>query len=235
MDMRCSISLVLLMAVALLSCDDGRIYDEGGSSVDSEGLTVSMRGVVSGCSDYECLPQYSVALAAFRDGDDFVVSSKPVGDGADDVMLSNIPLDVNTVEVCLIDRLRKRVMTFATADASDASANTLVFNIGELDVAMYPAIQREVFSSSCTQCHGATGHAAASLDLRPEASYDALVNASSSVVAGETRVVPGDADTSVLWQAVATDVSASWAFNHANLLTDSKKDFIKNWINNGAK
>lgn len=235
MDMRCSISFVLLMAVALLSCDDGRIYDEGGSSVDSEGLTVSMRGVVSGCSDYECLPQYSVALAAFRDGDDFAVSSKPVGDGADDVMLSNIPLDVNTVEVCLIDRLRKRVMTFATADASDATANTLVFNIGELDVAMYPAIQREVFSSSCTQCHGATGHAAALLDLRPEASYDALINASSSVVAGETRVVPGDAGASVLWQAVATDVSASWAFNHANLLTDSKKDFIKNWINNGAK
>lgn len=234
MDMR-SVSLVLLLAAAAASCDDGRIYDEGASSVGSEGLTVSMRGVVSGCADYDLLPQYSVALAAFRDGDDFAVSSKPVGDGNGDVVLSNIPLDVSTVEVCLIDRLRKRVATFASADASAASANTLVFDIGELDVAMFPAIQREVFSSTCTQCHGATGHAAASLDLRPEASYDDLVNAPSSVLPGMTRVVPGDADASVLWQTVATDLSASWAFNHANLLTDDKKEFIKNWINSATK
>jgi len=234
MDMR-SVSLMAIMALAAVACDDGRIYDEGGMAVGSDGLMVSMRGVVSGCGDYDALPQYSVVLAAFRDGDDFAVSSKPVGDGTDDVSLSNIPCDVNTVEVCLIDRLRKRVMTFASVNAADASANTLVFNVGELDVAMYPAIQKEIFSKSCTQCHGATGHSAASLDLLPDCSFGMLVNMPSSVVEGAARVVPGNAGVSVLWQAVASDASVSWTFNHTNLLTDEKKDFIKNWINNGAK
>ncbi|MDE6772102.1 MAG: hypothetical protein K2J49_05825 [Muribaculaceae bacterium] len=223
------------MALVMTACDDGRIYDGTVVSPTDDGLTVAMIGELSGCPEYESQASYSVALAAFRDGDEYAVSSKSLGDGSQEVLLSNIPADIDRVEVCLIDRLRKRVATFATQDVQNPGPGVVEFNVGQLDVAMFPAIQREVFSSTCTQCHGATGYAAAGLDLTSGKSFGMLVGIESTVVDGEKRVVAGDAGASVLWQAVATDMSASWAFNHANLLTATKSEFIKNWINNGAK
>ena len=68
--------------LALAACDEGKIYDNPGE-VSTSGFTISMIGKVSGCDDYEAIPQYSVALAVFREDDDFAVSSKPVANGHD--------------------------------------------------------------------------------------------------------------------------------------------------------
>lgn len=89
-----------------------------------------------------------------------------------------------------------------------------------------------IFGKSCVQCHGATGNAAAGLDLRTEEAYRMLVGTASSVEDGVLRVNPGDAASSTLWRVVATDVSESWKFDHSNLLTYDQVGFIENWINN---
>lgn len=81
----------------------------------------------------------------------------------------------------------------------------------------------------------ATGHSAASLNLTAGNAYDMLVGAPSTVVESATRVEPGNASASTLWEAVATDVSDGWAFAHRNLLVDNYIDFIEYWINSGAK
>ncbi|MDE7108999.1 MAG: hypothetical protein K2O49_03385, partial [Muribaculaceae bacterium] len=96
-------------------------------------------------------------------------------------------------------------------------------------------IETGVFATTCSQCHGATGHAAAGLDLLPEQAYAMLVGVSSTVIPDEMRVAPGDASASTLWQALATDISDAWAFSHSNLLTFEKTGFIESWINKGAE
>lgn len=225
--------LAFLVAAVLASCDDGRIYDEEAPSA-STGRSVTMKATIDGSADYADLSGYSVALAAFGD-DDYALVSKPVGDGEMEVTLSGLPSAARTVEVCLISRLRERLYTFASVDMDEVAAADMSFDAGSIDVGMYATVASGIFAARCAQCHGATGHSAAGLDLVSDSSWGSLVGVPSVVVDGASRVVPSDAGASTLWQAVATEVSSGWAFNHAALLTDRDKDFIKDWINSGAE
>lgn len=217
------------------ACDDGRIYDEGGSSVAQGGMTVTLEGEISGCGDYEDDSKYSVVLAAFKADDPFAVVSKPVSDGSGQVTLSNITGDVASVELCVINRLRERIFTFVSKDVDASGETDIILDAGSVNVGKFAAITEGIFTPSCSRCHGAGSHAAAGLDLMPSEAYGMLVNVPSTVVEGEMRVLPGNASASTLWQAVATGASADWAFNHANLLTVDKNEFIENWINSGAR
>lgn len=225
--------LLTWISAALSACDDGRIYSERDPGTAS-GVTAVMRGEISGCAGYSSQPGYSVALAAFGD-DDFALVSKPVGDGSVEVTLSGIPAEARTVEVCLISRLRERIHTFASADVDGKEGAMTVLEAGRLDVGMYGVVAGHIFTARCAQCHGATGHSAADLDLTPEMAYASLVGVPSTVEEDAVRVTPGRADASTLWRAVATSESESWAFNHAVLLDDRDKDLIRDWINSGAE
>lgn len=226
-------SLLAALAYALLaSCDEGKIYPVG-NVVEENGLSVTVKGSFSGCGGYGD-SDFGIVVAAFREGDDYAVVSRPLADGSDIVVLRNVDPAVSTVEICVISRLRERVFSIASMDVDASSGTDLTFDAGELDVAPFAVISRGVFSATCTQCHGATGTSAASLDLMPDRAYAGLVNVPSSVVEGRMRVEPGDAAASTLWEAVASDVSESWRFDHSNLLTSVKCDFIREWINTGA-
>lgn len=217
--------------LSLSACDDGKIYPED-VVVGGEGLTVTVKGEFTGCNLYDG-SDFSIVIAAFNDGDNFATVSKPLTDGTDDITLKNVDPNASTVEICVINRLRERVLTLASQNVETSAGNAdIIFNAGEINASPYEAINRQIFTTSCAQCHGATGVAAASLNLMPEEAYRNLVNVPSTVVPGEKRVAPGDAAASTLWQALATDISEAWRFDHSNLLTPERCEFVKFWINN---
>lgn len=224
----------IFFAVAALplfaACDDGKIYDEISGPDSGSGITVVMKGAVTGCSDYADNTKYSPVLAAFTADNDFAVVSKPIADGDADVTISNVPSDAATIEVCLINRLRERIFTYSKIDVTDPGAD-IIFDAGSVDVSRFASVEQGIFAKTCTQCHGATGHAAASLNLMPGNAAKMLLGVPSTVVDGEVRVVPGNASASLLWETVATQVSVDWAFNHSNLLTEKESGFIEDWIN----
>lgn len=233
--MRTSDLFKLAVAIAVTAiatgCDDGKIYPSDVDFSGDNGISVVMTGTITGAGNsYES--GYTLALAAFNEGNEFAVASKTVGDGSETVELTNVSPTVNSVELCVINSLRKRILTLASVDVDVSAGDRVTFDIGNVDASPFSAINREIFSTTCVQCHGATGHAAAGLDLQPDKAYEMLVNVPSTVVDGLKRVVPGDAGASTLWQAVATDASSSWSFHHNNLLTSDQSAFIENWINN---
>lgn len=215
----------------LAACDDGKIYPSENDNFGGDGITVTMIGKISG-SENAYGSGYSLALAAFSDGNSFAVVSKSVGDGDDGVTLSNVSTSASTIELCIINSLRKKVMTLASMSLKEGNDKNVTFNVGDIDASPFAVIDNNIFSATCIQCHGATGHAAAGLDLQPGEAYRMLVDVPSTVVEGLKRVEPGNASASTLWEAVATDESASWTFNHSNLLTSDESGFIENWINN---
>lgn len=226
-----TVGFICLPAV---SCDEGKIYDEVTNVPDQSGLTVHFTGTVEGLDQW--YSGYSVVVAGFNEDAFAVISKQVVGDGGEiSLTISNIPSEVRTMELCVINNLRRRIATYASIDVATTADREIEFNVGTVDAGMYHTIQEVVFDASCVQCHGGSSHAAAGLYLTGSESYDNLVDKPSAVIAGMDRVKPYDAEGSVLWRAVATDVSGDWSFNHSELLNSSSSDLIRSWIDNGAK
>lgn len=227
-----AVSLLLLLA----SCDDGKIYDDYVMQQE-DGIVVKLTGNISGISGWGS--GYNIAVAGFGDGEYAVISKNVTtvaGEDDDEVelIMSGVTSQVKTVELCAIDRLRKRVVTFKSI-ACDFTADTLVFEVGDVDAGMFNAIQQSVFNVTCANCHGASNYAAAGLYLTEGKSYDALVNRGSRLLEGETLVVPGDGETSVLYKTLSSDVSSTWGYDHSvEVLSATTLDLIKGWIDNGA-
>ena len=106
----------------------------------------------------------------------------------------------------------------------------------------YDAIQETIFEAKgCTAsaCHGAdqTGD----LDLRADASYDALVRQPSDVEPSIERVFPGDQDRSLLYKKLDAgtngtelgDLGQPMPIN-ADALTDDQLEAMRLWIRAGA-
>jgi len=225
-------AFIFTILCALASCDDGKIYPDE-PNVLTDGLSVTVKGEFDGCRQYDN-SGYAIVVAAFKEDDDFAIISKPLTDGSHDIILKNIDSAASSVEICVISRLRERIFSIASMPIDAESGPDFTFDAGQLDVAPFSVINNNIFASSCVQCHGATGNSAASLNLTTEEAYRNLVNAPSTVVKGEMRVCPGVANASTLWQAVASDISESWRFDHSNLLSTETSGFIQEWINNGA-
>ncbi|MDE6120330.1 MAG: hypothetical protein K2F63_00920, partial [Muribaculaceae bacterium] len=81
------------------------------------------------------------------------------------------------------------------------------------------------------QCHGASGFAAAGLDLTGPGSFSRLIGVSATKVPGALRVAPGNSNESVLYNILSTDASAAWSYDHSVEVVDPKRlELIKNWI-----
>lgn len=224
--------MALLAAMMAAGCDEGKIYPDERESTE-KGLTLTLTGTFEGCAGYEN-SDYGIVVAAFREGEDFAVVSRPLADGDNELTLKNIDASVSSAEICVISRLRERIVTIASMPIVASESREVHFDAGRMDVRPFFIINHNILATSCVQCHGATGTSAATLNLTATESYRNLVNAPSTVMKGEVRVQPGDASASTLWQALATDMSESWKFDHSNLLTPEKSGFIKEWIDNGA-
>lgn len=224
---------VLLGCILLGGCDEGKIYPSENDGT-GWGYNVVMTGNFKGSAEYGS--GYSLVLAVFGEGNDFAEISKGVGVGSEKIELSNVTVSQGTVELCVVNSLRKRVLTLAIMQVHNPSrGETLHFDVGEVDVSGFGIIADRIFATTCLQCHGGTSHAAAGLDLNREKAWAMLVNVPSRVVEGIMRVEPGAPRRSTLWEAVATDVSAGWSFNHSNLLPSEQSGFIEKWIEKGAE
>ena len=224
------------LLATLASCDEGRLYDTD-IVTEEEGGNARVTATISGESSWTS--GYAIAVAGFESGNEYAIISKNVevsaSDGTCDVALTGIPAEVSTIELCALDRLRRRVATFATADYK-VSGDTLRIDAGALDVSMANAIQQEIFNTTCIQCHGGSNYAAAGLHLTEGLSFESLVGVSSVKVPGKHRVEAGSSTESVMYEALAEGISSSWRYDHSvEVVKQEKLDLIRNWIDGGAK
>lgn len=235
--------LTALCAAAALcaSCDDGRIYEKE-IVIPQEGLTLKMTGSFTGMDTWPS--NYSLVLASFKDDSESAQTSTSVplsanNSGEVTVKLSGLKGEVSDLELCVIDRLRDRVVTFCSITRDDIVAvnDTVYMNVGQVDVSMYKAIQTSVFDAKCISCHGANGGAPRSLYLTEGKSHDALVGKDSQAAPGYKLVEAGNAAASLLPIVLSED--GLLHHNHSDILEARKKSnqiaLIRSWINNGAR
>lgn len=230
---------IFALAAALLSaaCDDGRIYSE--VEVDSTGRSARLTATVTGLDRWT--DRYTVALAGFADGDDYASISKAVqadGDGRVSMTMNNIPDEVTSVRLCVLDRLRRHVVTFCER-STEGVRDTVRLDPGTVDVSMFNAIQQGFLNTTCASCHGASNYAAAGLDLTAGKAYAALVGKASRKVDGHQLVEPGHAEGSVLHMVLNDEHVDGISMNHFDLVSEKSAQFIlpliDHWIDAGAK
>lgn len=232
-----NLTLLFIAAIALfISCDDGKIY-ETGIITGEEGIVVKITGNIDGLDKWAT--GYNVAVAGFGDSEYAVVSKNitTINENSNqvEIVMSGVTTQVKTIELCAIDRLRKRIVSFKTIDC-DLSSDTLLFNVDTIDAGMFNAIQQSVFNVTCANCHGGSNYAAAGLVLTEGKSYDALVNIPSKLNNGELLINPGEASSSTLYTILSSDISSSWGYDHSvEVLSTSTLDLIKSWIDSGAQ
>ena len=227
-----TMGLLALLAVTA-SCDDGRLYADR-LIIPEEGRVVKLTATLEGLDTWS--DGYSIVLAGFEDGSDYTVIAKSVqaaDDGTVDITMSGVAEEVTTLEVCAINRIRKRVATYYELDCSTLADDTLRIDAGRLDVGMFATIQQDIFDRTCTGCHGEGRW----LDLSAGTSYQTLVGQPSTVFEGRTRVLPGSAAESVLYTILTTSESADLGTDHQTQFTLSEEQFalIGDWIDDGAK
>ncbi len=224
-----NLSTILLL---ISSCDDGDIYSEKVHT--TEGRSVTMIGNLSGCSRWT--DDYKLALAGFGEDEEYAEITKYVTtEGQTSVKLSGIGSSVKDVRLCVIDRLRRHVLTFASMNIEHVNDSTTM-DVGTQNVSMYDAIQQKVFNASCVNCHGAATSAAAGLFLTADRSYNALVGKPSARLPQYSLVAPGNANGSVLRMVINTDTTHTWHYDHSKDVTSADiKSMIDNWINEGAE
>lgn len=227
-----TMGLLALLAVTA-SCDDGRLYADR-LIIPEEGRVVKLTATLEGLDTWS--DGYSIVLAGFEDGSDYTVIAKSVqaaDDGTVDITMSGVAEEVTTLEVCAINRIRKRVATYYELDCSTLGDDTIRIDAGRLDVGMFATIQQDIFDRTCTGCHGEGRW----LDLSAGTSYQTLVGQPSTVFEGRTRVLPGSAAESVLYTILTTSESAGLGTDHQTQFTLSEEQFalIGDWIDDGAK
>ena len=228
---------IIILASAFLaslsSCDEGRIYNDNTLQTE-DGGSAHFSGTVMGADTWS--QGYTLALAGFEEGNEYALISKNIdisaSDGKCEVTLSGIPADVTKIELCAIDRLRRRVATFLSTDYNHQSV-ILQISAEAVDMSMSGAIQTEIFNTTCVQCHGGNGHAAAGLELLEGNSFSNLISIPSRKIPGKDRVTPGKSAESELFMILDTDISADWNYDHSvEVVRQEKLELIRNWIDN---
>ena len=232
--------VALSFSAALVSCDDGRIYPE--TVVSSEGKTVILEGVLDGLDSWTS--SYRVSIAGFEGADDEyadvskVISASDVVNGEVNVELSGIKENVTLVRLCILDRLRKHIVTFSEVDVSKAT-EVVKMDVGTINISMFNAIQQAFFNTTCANCHGASNRAAAGLYLTEGKSYEALVDVDSKKVEGKKLVETNNANNSVLHMVLNQQKVEGISMDHRDLVSEKNEmtilPLIDSWINNGAK
>ncbi len=234
MDRKAALSLCVGLGLCLApACDDGKIYEEH-VSVEREGGAVSLTGHLQGVDSWP--GGYSIVLAGFAGTNEYAQTAQgitPEKDGSVRMTLQGIPAEVTRVEVCAINKLRKRIATFYAVDYEEA-ADTLRLDMGTVDARMFGVIQSEVFDRSCTACHGGSTQPAAGLYLTAGKSHAALVGVVADRSADSLLLVnPGEASASFLHVMLRENVLH---YDHTQIITSANTlQLIDDWINHGAQ
>ena len=227
----------LLALITLTACDDGQIEEQ--RTVFTTGHIVKLTGQLQGLQNWS--ERYNVALAGFDEKGEYAIIAKTVQ--ADNqvnvnVTLSDLGDNVKTIRLCVLDRLRRHVMSFRQIDIPD-TRDTIRMELGTVNVGMLEAIQLSYFNTTCANCHGASNRTAARLNLTAGHSYAAMVGQPSTKVPGMNIVEPGDAEHSLLHQVLRQEKVEGISMIHHDLVSEQNEQYIlpliDSWINNGAK
>lgn len=224
-----------MAATALLAgCDEGRIYPS--NSVEfQQGKSVRIKGHLTGLNTWSRADCH-IALAAFTANGAYAEVSHNIQAAAQgndvDVILTGIADDVATIRICAIDNLRKQVAEFATYEMVDYDGrDTIRIDAGSIDVSMTAAVQRKVFNTTCIACHGGSNHSAAGLNLTEGRSLSQLAGIQSTVMPDSVRMLPGHPEHSLLYHALSSGMSRTWAYDHSvEVIEPSVISLIKQWI-----
>lgn len=235
--------IAVCMAFALQSCDDGLIQEVQQHTPVSSGYTAVVTGTFKGQTSWPS--RYSIVVAGFNENSDYAIIQKTLAaKNKDDkeirMVLSNISDTTRTLEIAVVNSLRKRLVTlysYAIPTNQDAK-DTIRLDVGEMDISMFETINSNVFQGmNCSRCHSSST-AAAHLDLTKDNAYMSIVNGQSSKNPDFMRIKPDDADSSYLYRVITTG-TPEVGYNHPALFVDDKHaafvSIIKNWIDNGAK
>lgn len=229
-----------LAAAALLltlsACDDGKIYPEN-NILTTEGQTVTVSCRLDGVQPWASSADYHLAIAAFADdGSRYATVARNItSTPADDrLILTGVGAEASTVEICILDRLRKRVASIASFPLAGAAVDgdTIRFAAdAPIDVSPLAVVQSSIFTPTCSACHGGGSRPAAQLSLLAGEARKDLINVPSTVVPGSTRVVPGDPDASLLYRALTSQLTAGWVYDHSVEVVDpDMQSILRLWI-----
>lgn len=231
-------ALTILTAAIISGCDDGRIYPSG-NGLSQDGLNIEIRCKLGGADYWRSSQSYSLSAAAFGTaGDDYADVSLNISPeiASERIVLRGVSPAASTVEICILDRLRKKVAVFASFDIAGAAVtgDTLRFEAGEIDVTPLSALQKMLFTPTCSACHGGSAYAAGGLSLTsPSETERATVGVAARRALPEAplRVTPGAPDSSLLYLALTSDISASWPYDHSvETVSNSVRDILRLWI-----
>lgn len=230
----CNFAAAILTMASITACDDGRIYPETATNTQREGLVMKLKGNITGIDSWA--EGYSVVVAAFDNESPYALITKNLTTEGDvEVTMNAIPNEAATVELCIVDRLRQRVVTLAEreANSTESHRDTIELNVGTIDVGMLAQLQQNVFTPRCAGCHGMSSFTAAGINLTEGKTYDNIVGKESKHVSGKNIVEPGNYEESVIGQMLDTDITASWGYDHQHAdISDTWREILKKWIEN---
>lgn len=234
-----------IISCLLASCDSGNILDKE-ITVRESGKVVKLTATIIGISDWG--GTYNVAVAGFSGDNQYALTQRAIPENTADgttisIVMNNLSTEVNTVELALTNRLRKRILTLAsmTIDDFKDDGDTIRMDIGTIRVDEIGCIQRGIFNVACIQCHGANGRSAGNLNLTEGNAPACLVDvdAQSSVAGqGYKRIKAGNPDASLLYKILNPGGEDILHYNHTEVLSsqfknnlDEVKSIIYEWIN----
>lgn len=229
---------LICVILCLTSCDDGLIYEKE-STTEHTGYTVKMTGRITGVNTW--VSNYNLVLAAFSESSEYAIVQQRIPQTAADGMtltIYDVDASAKTVELCVTDILRRRVLTIKSMDITTEAdpSDTVRIDVGDINASMFSAIQMGVFNSTCAQCHGGSSTPAANLYLTEGNAYNSLVNVASTRVTDGIRVIPNDSKNSVLHKVIYPDNAAGLSFSHEGMVAEQDVlSLIDAWIDSGAK
>ena len=238
--MKHTISLFSALCLLIVSCDDGHV-DDPAYDLRKDGFNVQITGTFDGLDSWQ--DGYSVVAAAFDGESEYSLIQKTLPSSAEEasVKLSGIPAEAHTVEIAVVNTLRKRIATLRSYALSDYDeSDTIRIAAGALDVSMFSAISQCVLDGSwanCSMCHQGAS-AAARLDLSAGKAYASLVNVPAEKNAEMMRVLPYDASKSFFYKVIA-EGDENVGYSHTGLFSEDRYrvwlDVIRLWIEGGAR
>lgn len=231
----------LALSTGLTGCDDGNIREDTKITIDA-GYAVRMKGTLKNTDQWNS-SKYQLVVAAFAAQDSYPLLAKtvPVTDGEVNFKFEGINPDCETIELCVLNLINKRVATVATLFDKGEEPNrelddTIFYKPENVDAGMFACIQSNIFTKKCAYCHGMGETPAAGMYLTEGDSYKNLVNVASKKIDSLKRVNPGHAENSMLYK-VLTEYSdnCGWRYNHTNFFYgNTMSNLVKEWINSGA-
>lgn len=225
----------------MASCDDGSVTENTYTDT-TETYSVEVKGTLTGMDTWSS--GYNVILGGFNDESAYSTIQKSItlnDDNQFNISLSGIPVNTKTIEIAAVNSLRIKYATLYSYTIPDDQRpyETMTLDIGTVDGSMFTAIQKSIFEKTdmnCYRCHRSSS-GAGKLSLVDGESYASLVGVASNHDPNIQRVVPGDANNSLLYQSMSNNILPN--MDHTGFFAGDTNGrlltLLRSWIDGGAK